>query len=294
MEFFPTIAQASPFLRSINRNTSIGSVHTLGALHEGHGRLIRIASEENEIVIVTVYPNKIQLFPGSIYNYSIEEDCELAARFGATHVIASSDQEMYPEEYRTLLDQGDAYRRLNSSVFPFATRGQVTGAVRWMILTQPTNSYYGMKDIEQALMVRRAAEDLFLPTNIRFVPCIRHRNGVPISSRLRRVSAEGRVELAAVYEALEKGRSAASMGERDVSTVVRLMAEHLHQNVRNFRVIYITVVDTESFAPLQTPLELPFILHIAVQNDDVTHFDGLCLWTVDDLESGPETIWLDD
>lgn len=160
-----------------------------------------------------------------------------------------------------------------------------------MILTRPTNSYYGMKDIEQALMVKRAAHDLLLPTNIRLVPCIRHPDGVPISSRLRNIPAKDRAELSAVYKALELGRTAVAEGQVEAKRIIEVMRTHLEPRLSEFQVLYITAVNTIDFAAVQR-LEIPFILHIAVQNSKVTHFDGLCIQSLEDLRSGPETIWL--
>src|SRR5713226_5096130 len=101
-----SIAEARPFLRTLWRSgQAIGSVHTLGALHAAHGELIKRSAAENDQTIVTVYPNKIQLFPGSVYQYDLGEDIALAERCGATVVISSDDAEMYPPGYATYIDQ---------------------------------------------------------------------------------------------------------------------------------------------------------------------------------------------
>lgn len=297
LNFYPSLKEARPFIESIRtlqdgKKLTVGSVHTLGALHQGHGELIRKAAEENDIALVTVYPNKIQLFPGSIYQYSLEEDMQLAEKYGATHFITSNDEEMFPSGYNTFINQGEAYTRLNSSVFPFAARGQITGAIRWMIFTQPTRSYYGMKDIEQALLVKQAAADLLLHTEICLVPCIRHKDGIPISSRLRGLAEGPRKELSAVYETLEFGRKAILNGQKDVESLLELMKTRLAENLSSFKLLYVTAVDSSSFAPKQD-LAIPLILHIAVQNEKISHFDGLCLLSKEDLMHGPNTIWLD-
>jgi pantoate--beta-alanine ligase len=182
-----SLAEARPFLRELwSSGQTIGSVHTLGALHAAHGELIKRSAAENDQTIVTIYPNKIQFFPGSVYQYDLAEDIVLAERCGATVIISSGDAEMYPPGYATYVDQGPGATRLNSSVFGYASRGQVTGAIRWISLCRPTASYFGMKDIEQSLLVQRAVQDLLIDCDIRHVPCVRIREtGVPVSSRLR-------------------------------------------------------------------------------------------------------------
>ena len=289
-----SVAEARPYLRDLwAGHGKIGSIHTLGALHAGHAKLISISAQENDHTIVTIYPNKIQLFPGSVYDHNLSDDVALSFAHGATAVISARDEEMYPSDYCTFLDQGDRYRQLNSSVFGFATRGQVTGAIRWICLTRPHRSYFGMKDIEQALMVERAARDLMIDCEIRHVPCIRLRSSqAPISSRLRKLDSARLAEVGSVYEALESGRLMVFSGETKANAVVSAMRDFLEGRLKTFRVVYVTAVDVESFLPLDT-LQVPFILHCYITDGETHHFDGLCIRTSTELESSPEVIWLE-
>jgi pantoate--beta-alanine ligase len=288
-----SVKEAREVLRELwKRGESIGSIHTLGALHEGHARLIELSAEENLNTIVTIYPNKIQLFPGSRYVYDLEEDAAFATRRGATLVISSNDDEMYPPEYCTYIDQLERHHQLNSSIFPYATRGQVTGAIRWISLTRPTRSYFGMKDIEQALMVERAVADLMIDCEIRHVPCIRYRNGVPISSRLVALESSRFDEVGNTYAALQQGRFLALHGETSACAIVESMRSLLEERLRTFRIVYTTVVDANTFQPIEL-VRIPFILHCAVTDGKIYHFDGFCARTRLELEQGPEVIWLD-
>ncbi|MCD0453247.1 pantoate--beta-alanine ligase [Actinocorallia sp. API 0066] len=290
-----SVAEARPFLRELwSTGQSIGSVHTLGALHDAHGELIQRSANENDQTIVTVYPNRIQLFPGSVYRYDIDTDIALAESRGATIVISSDDQEMYPPTYATFIDQGESHHRLNSSVFDFASRGQVTGAIRWISLCRPTASYFGMKDIEQALLVQRAVQDLMIDCEIRHVPCVRFRgSGVPVSSRLRFLPAGRLAEVGSVYTALETGRNAVLNGESDPGEVISLIRRLLQESLSTFKILYIAAVDVETFAPVSILKEPPFILHCAVTDGDLHHFDGLCIRTPTELAHSPEVIWID-
>lgn len=290
----PSVAEARPYLRTLWRSgQTIGSVHTLGALHVAHGELIKRSAAENDHTIVTVYPNKIQLFPGSVYEYDLDADIALAEQCGATVVISSDDAEMYPPDYATYLDQGPRAQRLNSSVFDYASRGQVTGAIRWISLCRPTASYFGMKDIEQSLLVQRAAADLLIDCDIRHVPCVRVRDTrIPVSSRLRFLPAERLREVGAVYSALEAGRETIRAGETEPEKVLATIRGHLDAALSTFRLLYLTVVDAEEFAP-QKRVRLPFVLHCAITDGSLTHFDGLCIRTPQELDFSPEVIWLD-
>jgi len=288
-----SVAEARPFPRDLWRSgQTIGSVHTLGALHAAHGELIKRSALENEQTIVTVYPNRIQLFPGAVYRYDLDDDIALAEQHGSTVVIASADEEMYPPAYATYIDQGERATRLNSSVFDYASRGQVTGAVRWISLCRPTASYFGMKDIEQSLLVQRAVDDLLIDCDIRHVPCVRDREtGVPVSSRLRFLPLERLQEVGEVYRALELGRRMAAAGEKDPEPILRSLRAYLDQVLTTFEVVYLTIVDAERFAPVDR-VEVPFVIHCAITDGTLSHFDGLCIRDQHDLDHAPEVIWL--
>lgn len=287
-----SLNEAKVFLKEIwKRNETIGSVHTLGALHQGHGKLIKLSSQENSHTIVTIYPNKIQLFPGLAYKYDLEKDVEFALNNGATTVISSCDFEMFSSNYRTFITQGESHTKLNSSVFSFASRGQVTGTVRWLNFTRPHRSYFGLKDIEQALLVKRAVDDLLIDCEIRYVPCIRCRNGVPISSRLRFLSDDLLSEVASLYEVLNTGRERILKGEFNSNIVLAKMREELRQRLNHFQILYLTLVDTLDFVEKEQ-VSLPFILHGAIKYKYITHFDGLLIRDEIELQKGSPVIWI--
>ncbi|WP_327116594.1 pantoate--beta-alanine ligase [Nocardia sp. NBC_01730] len=288
-----SVAEARPALRKLWRSgATVGSIHTLGALHAAHGELIKRSSAENDHTIVTVYPNKIQLFEGCVYQYNLDEDIDLAQRCGATIVIASDDAEMYPPEYATYIDQGERAHRLNSSIFDYASRGQVTGAIRWISLCRPTASYFGMKDIEQSLLVARAVEDLLIDCDIRHVPCVRDtQTAVPVSSRLRFLPPERLQEVGAVYHALELGRLAILAGQTKSATILAEIRERLEPQLSTFKIAYLTLVDADDFGPIDEA-RLPFILHCAITDGTLNHFDGLCIRTDEELQNSPAVIWI--
>lgn len=289
-----SVSEARPILRKLWRSgATVGSIHTLGALHAAHCELIKRSAAENDQTIVTIYPNKIQLFEGCVYQYDLDVDIDLAQRCGATLVIASDDAEMYPPGYSTFIDQGERAHRLNSSIFDYASRGQVTGAIRWISLCRPTASYFGMKDIEQSLLVERAVTDLLIDCDIRHVPCVRdRRTGIPISSRLRFLPPERLNEVGSVFHALEAGRRAILAGTTDAGTILAGVRTHLEEHLSTFDIVYLTLVDATDFHAIDSAA-LPFILHCAITDGSLTHFDGLCIRTGGELANSPEVIWLD-
>ncbi len=288
-----SLNEARLVLRDLHRGGgSIGSVHTLGALHEGHARVIELAAKENDHVVVSVYPNKAQLAPGTRYAYDLDRDLALASASGATHVIHATDDEMYPPDYGTFLDQGEKTKRLDGTVVPFLFRGMITMCIRWISFVRPTRTYWGLKDIGQTLLVRRAVTDLMIDTEIREVPCVRYRSGIPISSRLLKLDRGALEEIASVHRALEAARTAVAAGERRSDVVLARAREELR--LRTFRLCYAKLAEpAELTEPERVPDRGGLIVHFVVTNGVINHFDGFLLRTDEDIEKGPPTIWLE-
>ena len=173
-----SLADARKGLKELHKQgKTIGSIHTLGALHIGHAQLIELSAKENECTVISIYPNVAQLAPGSKYEYDIDKDCKFAEEHGATHIICPKTEEIYPDDFRTYLDQGECYQRLNGVAVPYLFKGMITMSVRWILFTRPTRTYWGSKDIGQVILVERALKDLFQDDIIvREVPTVRYKS----------------------------------------------------------------------------------------------------------------------
>ena len=132
-----SLEEAREGLKELHKEgKTIGSIHTLGALHIGHAQLIELSAKENECTVISIYPNVAQLAPGSKYEYDIDKDCKFAEEHGATHIICPKTEEIYPEDFRTYLDQGECYQRLNGVAVPYLFKGMITMSVRWILFTR--------------------------------------------------------------------------------------------------------------------------------------------------------------
>jgi pantoate--beta-alanine ligase len=257
-------------------------------------RSIELAARENDHAVVTIYPNKAQFAPGTRYVYDLERDIRFAFDHGATHVISSHDGEMYPETYRTFLDQGPSYSRLDGTVVPFLFRGMITQCVRWISFVRPHTTYWGLKDIGQTVLVERAVADLLIDTEVREVPCIRFKSGMPISSRLLSLDRESLREVAHVYKAVELGRRAVAAGERRSERIVELVRAELERlPLSLFRICYVKLAEPQDFLE-PAEVTLPFILHVVVTNGTINHFDGLFIRDEKELLDGPDVLWLEE
>ncbi|MGY4157866.1 pantoate--beta-alanine ligase [Bradyrhizobium sp. USDA 4461] len=284
-----SISAGRTFLREVARTgQTIGTVHTLGALHRGHAELIRRAAIENDVAIVTVYPNKSQFEPGVSYDFNLDDDIRLALRAGATAVVSSNDAEMFPPGYRTLVSQEDYDLRLDGP--QERLKEAVTGAIRWICYARPTRSYFGLKDIGQAILVKRAVADLLLDCEIRFVPTVRYRNGVPISSRLRRFSRSELDELSHLFTAIDHARKEVAEGASYVKDLTMSAASLVA--FRKFKLDFIRIVDADSFEDLQQ-VKLPFIIVGAAMAHGLRVFDSIYVPDQDTLLNGPPDVRID-
>ena len=274
---------------------TIGSIHTLGALHIGHGKLIEMSSKENDCTVISIYPNIAQLAPGSKYEYDIEKDCKFAEEHGATHIICPKTEEIYPEDFRTYLDQGECYKRLNGTAQPYLFKGMITMSVRWILFTRPTRTYWGLKDIGQTILVERALKDLFQDDIIvREVPCVRYKSGIAISSRLMNQPENKIKEFRRLNEACEKARKALLNGETNANKIKDIIRNEItREPLKYFSIEYIKVAKPLDFTEPEE-ITLPIIFHVDLTDGKKMYFDGLFIRNEDELKNGPPVIWLDE
>lgn len=291
-----SLADARKGLKELHKQgKTIGSIHTLGALHIGHAQLIELSAKENECTVISIYPNVAQLAPGSKYEYDIDKDCKFAEEHGATHIICPKTEEIYPDDFRTYLDQGECYQRLNGVAVPYLFKGMITMSVRWILFTRPTRTYWGLKDIGQVILVERALKDLFQDDIVvREVPTVRYKSGIAISSRLMNLPEKKIKEFKRLSDACQEGRKAILAGETKAQKVKDIMTEYLTKEpMKYFDVEYIKIAKPLDFTEPEE-ITLPIIFHIDLTDGKKRYFDGLFIRNEEELRNGPPVIWLDD
>jgi pantoate--beta-alanine ligase len=193
----------------------IGLVPTMGALHAGHGALIRRAREECDAVVVSIFVNPAQF--GALedldrYPRDEDGDARLAAGWGADHLFAPSVAEMYPQGYQTWVDVEGIAEELEGAGRPGHFRGVATVCLKLFNIVAPDVAYFGRKDAQQAAIVERLARDLDLRLEISVVATVRDADGLALSSRNAYLSPEERTAAAVIPRALEAGAAAHRAG----------------------------------------------------------------------------------
>ena len=231
----------------------VGVVPTMGALHEGHLSLIRAAANANDVVIVTVFVNPLQFGPREDfrrYPRHLARDVRLARRAGADIVFAPSVQEVYPADCGTTIDVGPIGARWEGRSRPGHFRGVATVVAALFHLTKPTHAYFGQKDYQQTLVIRRLVEDLHLDVRLHVLPTVREPDGVAMSSRSRYLSVEQRRQARVLWRALRAGRERIRAGERRTFAVAAHM-RRLIMAIPGARIDYVVAVDAATLAPVR-------------------------------------------
>lgn len=211
----------------------IGLVPTLGALHEGHLADIRKARAENDVVVVSIFLNPLQFddrkdlarYPGDVAN-----DVRLAVQAGAGTVFAPTVEVMYPAgPPEVVVDPGPSARLLEGVSRPEHFQGVATVVTKLLAMIRPSVAYFGEKDYQQLVIVRRLVQDLSIPVTIVACPTVREPDGLALSSRNAFLGSDERRDATSLYRALCAARDEIAGGERDakriVATMVRTVGE---------------------------------------------------------------------
>lgn len=236
------------------RGLSIGVVPTMGALHEGHGALIRKAHEETGFVFVTVFVNPIQFDrPEDLEKYprDLNADIAFCERLGADAVFAPDATEMYPTQLLTSVAVAGISTRLEGEFRPGHFRGVATVVAKLFNIVPADRAYFGEKDAQQLAVIQKMAADLDFPVSIVPVATVREPDGLAMSSRNRRLTPEQRSIAPLLYQALSEAVSLIRSGERSAAEVRESAIKMLIQNP-GLRIEYLEVVDPATFQPVNT------------------------------------------
>ena len=230
----------------------IGLVPTMGAFHAGHLSLIRRARGECNVVVVSLFVNPAQFNEaGDLAAYPRNErrDAELAEPLGVDYLFAPTVQEMYPPDFATTVSVSGL-----SEVLEGAERGRAhfdavsTVVAKLLNIVGPGIAYFGQKDAQQALLLRRMVRDLAIPVRIVVCPTVREGDGLAMSSRNVRLSASERARAAALHRSLQAARDAIRHGERDPAAArARAVAE---LEAAGIEPDYLELVTPDRLAPI--------------------------------------------
>lgn len=256
---------------------SVGFVPTMGALHEGHAALIKRSVAENEHTIVSIFVNPTQFGPGEdLHKYprTLDADLELCTSQGASAVFTPNSAMMYPLGFSSWVQVDGLTDKLCGRTRPGHFRGVATVVAKLFNLVQPTRAYFGQKDAQQLLIIRRMTLDLNLPVEVVPCPTVRELDGLAMSSRNRYLDTRDRQRALCLWRALQAAETGLAAGEADVATLKRAMWAELEGNTD--KVDYVEILDANDLASMDT-VDRPALAAIAAFVGTTRLIDNLIL-----------------
>ena len=257
----------------------LGLVPTMGYLHEGHRSLMRRARAECSAVAVTIFVNPTQFGPNDDFTrYPRDEarDLQACEAEGVDLVLAPSIEEIYPDGACTTVSVGPLSRVLEGAARPGHFDGVATVVTKLFAIAGPCRGYFGQKDAQQLMVIRRLARDLVLPVDVVGCPIIREPDGLAMSSRNVYLSPEERSQALGISRGLRRAEAAWADGMRDADSLRALVHSEIEAQPLA-RPEYVSLADTETLEELAGVAARGALLSVAVRFAGTRLIDNVVL-----------------
>ena len=253
MKIIKTISEMRDYSRELRQaGETIGFAPTMGYLHEGHISLFEAAKSQNTKAVVSIFVNPAQFGPAedlSTYPRDIEGDLKKCEMASVDAVFIPEAREMYPDAYSTYVDVSGVAAVMEGARRPGHFRGVTTVVAKLFNIVMPDRAYFGQKDYQQTVVVRRMAQDLNMSTEIVVLPTVREPDGLAMSSRNAYLSPKERAAALTIYRALSSARNLYDAGERNADALINKIRE----TVKDEPLVdleYAEAADAETLSPL--------------------------------------------
>jgi pantoate--beta-alanine ligase len=267
MEIINRRQRMSSVSRKIRReqDRTIGLVPTMGALHEGHLSLVREARRMCDVVVVSVFVNPTQFGPSEDYEdypRNLTKDTALLTDYNVDYIFAPAAEEIYPKDFSTYVNVGGLSKLLEGESRPGHFRGVATVVAILLNTVRPDFAFFGQKDAQQAVIIKRMVRDLAFDTEIVVSATVREDSGLAISSRNLYLDAEEQQSAAVIHRALKQAKEIYKKGERHAAKLAEIVRATIETEPR-VRVDYVSVVDAETLEKLDKLDERPILVAVA-------------------------------
>jgi len=276
MEVIKTIPDMQRLRRQLTE--PVGFVPTMGYLHEGHLSLVRQARVENSSVVVSIFVNPTQFGPQEDLDKSPRDprrDLALLQKENTDVVFMPSASEMYPPQFDSWVEVGKVTERLEGASRPGHFRGVTTVVAKLFNIVQPNRAYFGQKDAQQAIVIKKMVADLNMNLEIITLPTIREPDGLAMSSRNTYLNPQQRQAATVLYQALSLAQKLWSQGERDAEKLRREMTA-LIQEEPLADIDYVSIADPDTLDELDT-VTSPALVSLAVRIGSTRLIDNIVL-----------------
>jgi pantoate--beta-alanine ligase len=279
----PRVVRSVDALREVlgavrRRGQRIGLVPTMGALHDGHLSLVRASNGECDCTVVSIYVNPSQFGPNedlARYPRMLEADLDALSEQGVPLVFAPADADVYPPGFATWVEVGSVAEPLEGECRPGHFRGVATIVLKLFNMVGPDVAYFGQKDYQQALVIRRMVDDLNVPVAIRVCPIVREPDGLAMSSRNAYLSPEARQQALVLWKSLCQAAELVAGGRRDAAAIVEPMRRTI-LSAPDARIEYVALVDPDTLQPVER-IDRRTVAALAVRIGSTRLIDNLLL-----------------
>ena len=281
MEIINRRQRMSSVSRKVRRelDKTIGLVPTMGALHEGHLSLVREARRMCDVVIVSVFVNPKQFAPNedfSRYPRDLTKDTMALADYNVDYIFAPAAEEIYPKGFSTYVEVERLSEQLEGASRPGHFRGVATVLTILFNIVRADFAYFGQKDAQQTLVVKRLVRDLAFDTEIVILPTVREDSGLALSSRNAYLDGEDRRAAAVIYRALSHAEAAYSEGERNGKKLAELVRADIEAEPRA-EIEYVSVNDADTLERLDRLDDRPVLIAVAARLGKTRLIDNIVL-----------------
>jgi pantoate--beta-alanine ligase len=254
MEVAKTIEEVRSLVSNArSEGSKIGLVPTMGALHIGHISLIEAADKDCDFVAVSIFVNPTQFGPGEDfekYPRPLEADLEICRKAHVDVVFAPEPRQMYPAKNITWVNVEKLTEPLCGRSRPGHFRGVTTVCAKLFNIVAPDAAYFGQKDAQQAIVIKRMVADLNMPLEIVICPTVREPNGLAVSSRNQYLSEQQKKDAANIYKSLQTCRRLIDAGTTETRQIIAEMQKILQQ-IPSGQIEYISIVDAETLESIE-------------------------------------------
>ena len=253
MRIIKSIKEMSNISKAIRQKAkTIGLVPTMGALHGGHLSLIRQARKDNDVVVVSIFVNPKQFGPKEDfkkYPRNLKQDAEFCKKEGVDLVFSPGASCLYQKNYKTYVNVEGLSDVLCGKFRLEHFKGVATVVNKLLNIVNPYIAYFGQKDEQQSIIIKKMVEDLNMPVKIKVMPTIREADGLAKSSRNAYLNQNDRKEAAVLFQALMTAKKLINQGNLESSSIIQKMRQRISKK-KSAKIQYIEIVDQENLKPL--------------------------------------------
>ena len=281
MRIVRSIADLRVLLKTLReKGKRIGFVPTMGYLHEGHGALVKQSAARCDATVVSIFVNPTQFGPNedlSKYPRDLESDQGLCLEWGATVLFLPEPSEIYPSGFQTFVEPGRLAEPLCGQFRPGHFRGVATVVAKLFNIVEPDLAFFGQKDFQQTLVIRRMVRDLNLPVDVVVVPTVREEDGLAMSSRNTYLNEDERAKALSISRGLLAAEAAFKAGEHHSAKLLELAHAQLKAKGGVDQLQYLELVDAQTLDAFEGDVDRTVAICVAAYVGTTRLIDNVIL-----------------